>query len=234
MRNELVFAGVNLRAYGVDQVDSIDAWRKPLRKVTKIAVPGRNGDLIVDGDSYENVVVPYKCTMPSRAKENYLELLAYLGSFGGYERMEFSGDPNYFRLARLQTDVSPDFKAFLRFGSFVLSFDCKPQRFMKSGEIWTSISADTSLRNPTSQKARPIIRIYGTGTVQIGSKTITVNTAGTSYIDFDCDTMDAYEGAYNRNSNISIDFEDLFLAPGNNGIALDGPTIKIQPRWWEI
>ena len=79
-----------------------------------------------------------------------------------------------------------------------------------------------------------IIRIYGTGTVMIGSKTITVNTAGTSYIDFDCETLDAYEGAFNRNGNISINFEKMGLVPGNNGITLSGVTIQILPRWWEV
>ena len=121
--------------------------------------------------------------------------------------------------------------AFIRMGTVVVSFDCKPQRWLKTGENWVPVTS--GIFNPTNQKAKPVIRIFGTGTIMIGSKTITVNTAGTSYIDFDCETLDASEGAYNRNSNIEIDFQDLSLNPGNNGITLNGVTAQIKPRWWE-
>lgn len=233
MKNELVFNGVNLADYGVEQVDSIDAWSKPAKKITKVAVPGRNGDLLIDEDAYENVPVPYKCIMPRRFKNRYLALMSMLVAVSGYKRLEFSGDPDVYRMARLETDVQPNISAFLRFGSFTLAFDCKPQRWLKSGEIWVPFAASGSIFNPTSQKAKPIIRICGTGSVMIGSKTITVNTAGTAYIDFDCETLNAYEGAYNRNGNISIDFQEMSLFPGNNGISLNGVTVAILPRWWE-
>ena len=234
MKNELVFNGINLADYGVTQVDSIDSWAKPSRKYTKVAIPGRNGDLLIDEESYENVPVPYRCIMPNNFKENYLSLLSMLTSFGGYKRLEYTGDPQHFRMGKLETAVQPIPRAFLRFGTFPLSFDCMPQRWLKSGENWVSFTASGSIFNPTSQKSKPIIRIHGTGSVMIGSKTITVNTAGTSYIDFDCSTLNAYEGAFNRNENISIDFQALDLVPGNNGIVLDGVTVDIMPRWWEV
>lgn len=234
MKNELVFNGINLADYGVEQVDSIDAWAKPSRKYTKVAVPGRNGDLLIDEGAYENVPVPYRCVMPKNFKDNYLALMSMLTSFGGYKRLEYSGDPEVYRMGKLETAVQPIPSSFLKFGTFPLSFDCQPQRWLKSGENWVSFTASGAIFNPTSQKAQPIIRIYGTGTVMIGSKTITVNTAGTSYIDFDCSTLNAYEGAFNRNGNISIDFQEMGLVPGNNGITLNGVTVSILPRWWEV
>ena len=233
MRNELVFAGTNLIEYGVRQVDSIDAWVKPLRKVTKIAVPGMNGDLLMDEEAFENVVVPYKLIIPNNFRENYLALSAWMSGFGDYQRLEFSGDPDVYRMARFQSDLNPVAGAFIRMGTVTVSFDCKPQRWLKSGETWITVTDGSVIMNPTSQKAKPIIRMYGTGTIMLGSKTITVNTAGTEFIDFDASTLDAYEGAYNRNSNIGIDFTDLSLEK-RTGIALDGLTAKILPRWWEI
>lgn len=232
MRNELVFAGTNLIEYGVRQVDSIDAWAKPLRKVTKVVVPGRNGDLLMDEGAFENVVVPFKLIIPMNFRENYLALSAWMSGFGDYQRLEFSGDPNVYRMARFQSDLNPIASAFIRMGTVTVSFDCKPQRWLKSGENWVPVTS--GIFNPTHQKAKPVIRIFGTGTIMIGSKTITVNTAGTEYIDFDCETLDASEGAYNRNSNIEIDFQDLSLNPGNNGITLNGVTAQIKPRWWEV
>jgi hypothetical protein len=46
--------------------------------------------------------------------------------------------------------------------------------------------------------------------------------------------LNAYEGAINRNGNISINFQEMDLVPGNNGITLNGVTADIMPRWWEI
>lgn len=234
MRNYLVYAERNLIEFGVLQVDSIDAWPKPLRKLTKVSVPGRNGDLLIDEGTFENVTIPYKLIIPYGFRQNYLNLASFLCSIAGYKRLEYSGDPEVYRMARVQNDLQPTAGAFIRNGSFVVSFDCKPQRWLKSGENWVSFASSGGIFNPTSQKAQPIIRIYGTGTIMIGSKTITVNTAGTEYIDFDCETLDASEGAYNRNSNIEIDFQDLSLNPGNNGITLNGVTAQIKPRWWEV
>jgi len=233
MRNELVFAGTNLIEYGVRQVDSIDAWVKPLRKVSKVVIPGRDGDLLIDEESFENVVVPYKLIIPNNFKENYLALSDWMSGIGDYQRLEFSGDPNVYRMARIQSDLSPVVGAFIRSGTVTVSFDCKPQRWLKSGEKWITVTDGSVLLNPTSQKAKPIIRLYGTGSIMLGSKTITVNTAGTEYIDFDAETLDAHEGAVNRNGNISIDFDNLSLAK-RTGIALNGLTAKVMPRWWSV
>ena len=235
MINELVYADRNLKEFGIIAVDSIEAWEKPLRKVTKIAIPGRSGDLLIDEGAYENVTIPFKCIVLRDFKKNYLNMMSFLLAQNGYQRLEFSGDPMIYRMARLQTDVMPTPGAFLQYGSFILSFDCKPQRWLKSGETWVTLTDTAVINNPTSQIAKPIIRIYGTGVVQIGNKTITVNSAGSEYIDFDCDLMDAYEGSFNRNSNISIDFSDLGFLPGSNGIILNGVTsIQILPRWFEV
>ena len=235
MINELVFAGRHLKEFGVVAVDSIDSWDKPQRKVTKIAIPGRSGDLLIDEGAYENVTVPYRCTILNNFKVNYLNLMSYMAAQCGYQRLEFSGDPNVYRMARLQTEVKPEPSPLIRHGSFTLTFDCKPQRWLKEGEKWITLTSDATINNPTSQIAKPIIRIYGTGSVQIGNKTITVNTAGTEYIDFDCDLMDAYESAFNRNSNITVDFTELGLDPGSNGITLHGVTsVDIYPRWFEV
>ena len=129
--NELVYATKNLNTYGV-YVDSANSWNKPLRTVSKIEIPGRSGDLIIDEGTFNNVTVAYRCFMMTNFKQNYMDLMAWLGSLAGYQRLEFNGDPDVYRMARIQTDVNPITSAFLRQGSFSLSFDCKPQRWLKT------------------------------------------------------------------------------------------------------
>ena len=233
--NELVFASKNLNQFGL-YVDSANSWNKPLRTVTKVQIPGRSGDLVIDEGTFNNVTIAYRCFMMTNFVQNFTDLMAWLGSQPGYQRLEFTGDPQFYRMARIQTDVNPTTTAFLRHGNFTLSFDCKPQRWLKIGEGWTEFNASGAIYNPTHQVAHPIIRLYGTGTLQIGGVTITVSTAGTSYIDIDTETMNAYEGSYSRNSNVSFSsYDQIGLNPGSNGLTINSLTkVGIQPRWWEI
>ena len=123
-----------------------------------------------------------------------------------------------------------------RTGMFTLEFDCKPQRFLKSGEEPVEFTANGILYNRTMQNAKPLLRVYGTGagTVGIGSETITISAIST-YVDIDCEIMDAYKGAVNCNGNVSFT-DDIVLGPGENNISKSGNISKvvITPRWWII
>ena len=93
------------------------------------------------------------------------------------------------------------------------------------------------IANPTLFEAKPLLRIYGTGQLQIGTGLLTIDTAGTEYIDIDCDVMDCYEGFANRNGNVTISKWPTFT-PGNNIIAFPNDSnitqVYITPRWWTL
>ena len=120
--------------------------------------------------------------------------------------------------------------------TFSIKFDCMPQKFLKSGEATITLTASGTIKNPTSYDAKPILKIYGTGEVKIGTSTIKVKKAGTQYIEFDCDTLNAFEGANNRNSNIELVKEPILIANIATGITLgSGITkVEIKPRWYTI
>ena len=80
------------------------------------------------------------------------------------------------------------------------------------------------------------MRIYGTGTVRIGDNIITI-TGSDTYIDIDCELMEAYKGGTNKNQFVSFSQNDFpVLKPGNNNIVLGGSvtSVEITPRWWTI
>ena len=121
-------------------------------------------------------------------------------------------------------------------GEFNIEFDCKPQRFLKSGEHTISYTANGSIRNNTNRQAKPFLRVYGTGagTVGIGSETITIS-AISSYVDIDCEIMDAFKGATNCNGNVSFS-NDIIIQSGDVGITMTGNITKVDvtPRWWVV
>lgn len=236
MMHNLYYAGKDLTSDFSTFVDSVDSWVKPERDVTEFEIPGRNGSLIQDGKRFKNVTVPYRCFIMRDWKRNYLNLMAFLGSKPGYNRLEFSGDPDVYRMARIMTNVLPSPTAFLRHGNFTLPFDCKPQRFLKSGENVVTFTATGIIDNPTLYDAQPLITVTGSGTVAIGDTICTI-AATESAVTIDSEIMECFHGTVSKNDKVSFSTNDFpVLTPGSSEIALGSGITKVEitPRWWNI
>ena len=96
-----------------------------------------------------------------------------------------------------------------------------------------TFTSNGSIENPTEFESKPLLRVYGTGTLGIGSQSITISQADV-YTDIDCEMMDCFKGTANKNANVSFsDYNFPTLMPGTNGISLTGITkVEITPRWW--
>lgn len=107
--------------------------------------------------------------------------------------------------------------------------------FSDTGTTTITVQSPYELENPTLYPSRPLIRVYGSGTIQVNDVTITV-AEHPGYIDIDCDLMDCYMGADNMNQYVSFSGNDFpELQPGINRILLNGPErVEITPRWWEL
>ena len=232
----LTFAGKSTLEMGV-LISGEGTYNAPERNVEEQEVAGRNGKLLFDMGNFKNIVVNYPAYIKKDLPDRASELFNYLASFEGYQRLEDTYHPYEYRMARYisSVEVSPEgYKN--RSGGFTLSFDCKPQRFLKSGEEPIAYIANGKIYNRTLFPAKPFLRIYGTGegTVGIGSETIIISAIST-YMDIDCEIMDAYKGATNCNGNVSFT-DDIIIRPGEVGVALTGniTRVDITPRWWII
>ena len=214
--------------------DGSKAFGSPKKEYEFVDVLGRNGSLSISKNRYADIELAFPCFIRRHFIENYRNLLAFLNQTDGYLRLESSDEPSIYRMGLFEGGIEPQTTPYNHGGFFTINFRCHPQRWLKSGENWVSVTSATTIHNPTLQTARPIIRIYGAGSFMIDNQTVTVTTAGTNYIDLDCETMDAYEGAYNRNANVQTGAEQIGLKPGDNGITLDDVTLSIMPRWFEI
>ncbi len=236
MINFLTYAGKSTSSYGI-WISGEGTYDAPERNVQMQEVPGRNGDLLFDMGNFKNVTVSYPAAIKTDMPSKLRDFVNFAGSQIGYQRLEDTYHPYEYRMARFKSNLGVDTFGYMnRGGQFTLEFDCKPQRFLKSGEDPIEFTANGTLYNRTEFNAKPMLRIYGTGagTVGIGSQTITISSIS-SYVDIDCEIMDAYKGATNCNRNVSFT-DDIVLAPGNNGITKTGNITKIvvTPRWWII
>ena len=221
--------GVLISAPGIDDA--------PSRAYESVYVPGKNGAVLFDEGRYDNINVYYEAGLINDGT-NLDNFRAWLLSHTGYCRLTDSYRPWEFRLAKPDGGLTVQGRVHRRVESFRVNFDCKPQRFLNSGELTTTLTASGSITNPTLYPAKPLLRVYGYGTLGIGSDTITVaQHSGLSYIDLDCDIGDSTYGSTNANSYITLSGSDYpVLRPGSNNIALGGSISRviITPRWWTL
>lgn len=210
-------------------------YDSPSRDVETIPVPGRNGELTIDNGRFNNINVPYDCFITRDFERNIDALRAFLGSLIGYKILQDTYHPEEYRKAFFSSGIQVKTTPLNRAGEFTLVFNCKPQRFLKAGDIPVEFDTNSAIMNFTLYEAKPLIRVYGTGTFGIGDKTVTITQAD-EYTDIDCDLMDAYKGAVNCNANVVLNSDNYpTLAPGENGVMLDGISrLIIYPRYYTI
>ncbi len=233
--NTFTYNGKSSSEFGI-LIDSSTTFKSAERDYETVEVPGRNGDLTLDNGRYRNYDVTYTCGIGLWFKNNINAFKAWLMSNKGYNKLSDSYRKGYYRMARVRNAPDPALFTKVRGGIFDVVFDCKPQLFMESGDIETVFTASGSIYNPTHYEALPLIRVYGTGALSIGSTTITINSANT-YTDIDCDIQDCFKGSTNCNGNVTLNSGDFFrLLPGTNNIVLGSgiSRISIKPRWWTL
>ena len=101
------------------------------------------------------------------------------------------------------------------------------------GQVTVTVTDAMTIENPTLFDAKPLLRVYGAGTLTLGGQTITISTADV-YTDIDCEMMDCFKYTVSKNGNVSFSGYDFpVIPPGRNVITMDGVTqVDITPRWW--
>ncbi len=235
MRNYFIFDEEDSRNYGV-YISGQAVFDAPARRGEQIRIPGRNGDLHLDEGSFDDIQVTYPAFIVRGFDNNIERLRNMLLSRKGFRKLYDSYHDDEYRLARYASGMEVKPTAMLKEGSFYITFDCHPQRYLVAGQTKQTFTAAGTITNSTLFASKPLIRVYGTGTVGIGSYSIKINTANV-YTDIDCDIQDAYKGTVSCNNYIELTGNKFpELAPGSNGISLGtGITrVEIIPRWWRV
>lgn len=236
--NQLTFGGDLLPC----TVERYPDFKKPSRKVTRYVVPGRNGDIVLFEDAFNNIEQAYEVYTGGGANEApiFFGALAAVLYKVGYQKLSDTYDPTHFRLAMFYGGADVE-NSFNKHGKTTLIFDCRPERFLNSGDSYINVTSGQVLTNPTSFTAMPLIAIdinpNVSSYVSINGVTLNIDspyrtTHGSVY--FDSETMNAYTGTLNRNQYVSGTYPTL--GAGDNTIEFGAGinTVRIRPRWWEL
>lgn len=236
-RGLIVYGGETSSDYGI-VVSEVPSFDKPNRRANVFNVQGRNGSILYQDGSFDDVTRSYRVWVDednNNLVDKVNAISGWLYSKTGYQRLEDSFEPEIFRLAYYNGsgDVS---NQLMIYGETTLKFVCRPERFLKLGEQSISVSNGDKINNPTRFEAKPLIHIEGSGTVSIsiGGKTMNA-TITNGYINIDSDTMNAYRlPSENMNSNISGTFPTI--PEGIQTVVTSGSitSCEIIPRYYTI
>lgn len=265
--NTITFDGKALSDFGVF-LGGDGAFNSPARIGEMIHIPGRNGSLWMDENCFENIEVRYPAFIGTPNETDFatrlMEVRSWLASREGYCRLEDTYHPDEYRLAVFKAAVETNPTQYTRAGEFDISFDAKPQRFLKSGDEPVEFFANGFITNPTLFEALPIIAVTGNGRVNVAGHLFTVSdTTQTIYIDSELMevfipghdpeelteenslvitdelmlSIEIYRDAINMNSHVEFaDYKFPRIGPGEQAIAFDSGIegVVIYPRWWRL
>ena len=175
--NSITFGNVNSADYGI-YISGEGVFDAPKRAVEMVNIPGRNGALAIDQGYYENIVVTYPAhnyePEMSDFKENLSAFRNALASQIGYQRLSDTFHPNEYRMAVFDEGLDINPIKYNTASQFDIKFDCKPQRFLTSGETETTVSSGGALTNPTPYESSPLLKVEGYGNISFNDHNINI------------------------------------------------------------
>lgn len=185
--NTITFDGKALSDFGVF-LGGDGAFNSPARVGEMVHIPGRNGSLWMDENCFENIEVTYPAFIGTPEETDFanriMEVRSWLASREGYCRLEDTYHTDEYRLAVFKAAVETDPVHYTRAGGFDITFDAKPQRYLKIGDNAVYFYENGLITNPTLFESLPIIAVTGNGRVNVAGHLFTVSdTDETIYID---------------------------------------------------
>lgn len=236
MINHFTFNGHSTAEYGL-LVTALNPYNAPSRRVEKVQIPYRNGDLFIDTGTYNNIIVSYEISLINNTKENAEAIRNWLLSSYGYHQLSDTIDTDTFRMACYYQDVQYTLTALYKYGKTTISFDCYPQRYLFANYPFDLTATTNDDETPkldartirSAYNGEPIITALTTGSIYFNGGTIVVTDAP---VIINSQTMQCYYGTTNMNSDVEIyDFPMIKEGINEIGSTMD---ITILPNYWEL
>lgn len=230
----ITFGGEQIPAY----IASVPQMVRPTRKGTVTQIAGTNREVVEMEYAWEAYDQTYTMVVGDGSEDSVNEAIDAVARVlykDGWQKLSDSYDTDHFRLAYFKESWEVE-NRYTRLGKFDITFHCRPERFLTTGETPVAVTSGGTITNPTTYKAKPLIHITGSGSGTLTISGITMSFTGiVDYLNIDCDTMDVYRlASENRNNLMTGEFPVLYA--GSNSVAFTGgiTSVTITPRWWII
>ena len=203
----------------------------PKRRITNVVIPGKSSSLRFDENTYDDITIAVECSIKDEVLPDKIdEIKEWLLSYGESDLI-FSNQDNKKYIAQVVNAI--DFIQVLKYISkFVIVFNCRPFKY-ESESTTIEMIAEGSITNPGSIYSEPIIKIFGSGdiNVTINSEIIKLKEV-TDHIILDTVQQNCYnETIDNLNNKMNGEFPKFEV--GENNISWTGSVSKVEviPNW---
>ena len=211
MYKGFTFGDISSKDYGV-YISGDGVFNAPEKDVEMISIPGRSGSFALDHGRWLNIELAYPSGLFGSDETDFAQAISdlrnALASKKGYQILEDDYHPGEFRQAIYHSglEVTP---AQLKAGEFTITFDCKPQRWLTSGQDEITVTSGDEITNPTLFPASPMLMLDGIGDVNIGDYTITVNDVPFGWIVVNEGWQEVINAGRNATKTYTIDTTNL-------------------------
>lgn len=176
----LKFGGVDSADYGI-YITGEAVYNAPTRAVEMVNVAGRNGAIVIDQGRWENIEVIYPAGTFADTQGDFATAMASfrnaIVSQTGYQVLTDDYHPEEYRMATYIDGLEVEPVQYGTAGQFEIRFNCKPQRWLLTGEEEISVISGASVPNPTLYESSPLIKTVGYGTIAVGDYEIEIDNA---------------------------------------------------------
>lgn len=216
----------------------------PEKRVKTYKVPGRDGELYQDTDSYNDISIKVTLgfkTDDTRAwNKKYRDIKEWLRIKKNGSRLILGNDLEYFYKVKAVKLATPERVAF-RYGEMIVAFIADPYQYLSDGENPVVIKSGDNFYTPFA--CNPTYKITGEGTISINvndesGSVLTANIGGN--ITIDTDRLLCYRttpsGIVYANADLTgtKDILDLRFDEGENVVRMWNSSDKIVeliPNW---
>lgn len=264
MSGDISFFDTTASSQGI-KIGGVRSYQASGNAVETIPIPGRIGAVVQnDEQQIENEIREYKAALYLRnapvesVEEAFTEIRRWLLEPKGYQTLTDTYEPSYYRKAFFVGNFTPERKGARQNFEFPLTFSCEPKRYIAGvQDEKMTINGDAQIEIGTAgfgrrvtEKAKPMIKIVGTGSSPAFVLNFLEIASGTEYgsisfaagipaigIYFDADTLSASSDPYgwqNANQYVTDVSGEIYLAPSRTIVQRTSTAnaVVISPRWW--
>lgn len=230
MQNSIIFGGIDSADFGI-YIGGEGTFDAPKRDVEMISIPGRNGAFALDKGRFENIEVTYSAF---NHEPDLATFSAQLEGFRnaicsqkGYQRLTDTFHPDEYRMAAYIDGLEIKPIEYNTAATFDIKFDCKPQRYLLSGEEAIDVTSGEVILNPTLFESSPMLEVEGYGNIQFNGYEIDISyvpigrtilkTAGSA--DFGSRTATEYSWSFAGYRGNVATGDSIFFDRGRKGVS---------------
>ena len=225
-KNYIIINGKSSRDFPNLLIEELPPMQLPEKKVEVIEVEGMSGNLTITDDCYLGMDKSVNCKLYG---SDDVDVIAQW--IANCETIVFSNKPDRFYKARFKGQI--DFERSLANNrSFIPIFECQPFGYAIDNNTINITKSGTTFKGKGSYWCEPILKIYGTGTINITVNDTQVTLKDVNgYIVVDTQKKRTYKDFNLLNNKKIGDFPTLSY--DTNTVSWFGTVDKVEiiPNW---